>query len=92
MMQNAVNLCHQLEVLKKIPSVSPILWVDKFNSIKITLVTCTKHKTTISVHEFLSDSTFDYSIMLLFDVRFYNNFIFLFYRYYYFNVYFINVC
>ena len=55
--------------------------------------TKTKHKTTISVHElFLSDSTFNYSIILLFDVRFSNNFIFLFYRYYYFNVYFFNVC
>ena len=30
--------------------------------------------------------------MLLFDVRFSNNFIFLFYRDYYFNVYFFNVC
>ena len=52
----------------------------------------TKHKTTISVHEFLSDSTFDYSMMLSFDVRFSNNFIFLFYRYYYCNVCFFNVC
>ena len=30
--------------------------------------------------------------MLLFDVRFSNNFIFLFYRDYYFNVYFFDVC
>ena len=49
----------------------------------------TKHKTMLSVHEFLSDSTFNYPIILIFEVRFSNNFIFLFYRYYYFNV---NVC
>ena len=47
-----------------------------------------QNKTTISVHEFLSDSTLDYPIILLFDVRFSNNFIFLFYRYYFFNIYF----
>ena len=52
----------------------------------------TEYKTTISVHEFLSNSTFDYSIILLFDFHFFNNFIFLFYRYYYFNVYFFNIC
>ena len=50
-------------------------WFRKQNKHK------TKHNTTISVHEFLSDSTFDYPIILLFDVRFSNNFIFLFYRY-----------
>ena len=52
------------------------------------VISQTKQNTqkTISVHEFLSDSTFDYSIILLFDIRFSNNFIFLFYRYYYFNV------
>ena len=54
--------------------------------------TKTKHKTTISVHEFYSDSTFDYPIILLLDVRISNNFIFLFYRYYLINVYFFNVC
>ena len=42
----------------------------------------TKLKTTISVHEFLSDSVFDYSIMLLFDVQLFNNSIFLFYRFF----------
>ena len=52
----------------------------------------TKHETTISVHEFLSDSTFEFPIIILFDVQFSNNFIFLFYRYYYFNIYFFNVC
>ena len=41
--------------------------------------TKTKHKTTISVHEFLSDSTFNYPIILLFEVRFSNNFILFFY-------------
>ena len=51
-----------------------------------------KAQTTISVHEFLSDSTFDYPIILLFDARFSNNVIFLFDRCYYFNVYFFNVC
>ena len=51
-----------------------------------------QRKTTISVHEILSDSTLDYPIILLFNVHFSNNFIFLFYRYYNFNVYFFNVC
>ena len=50
------------------------------------VISQTKHKTTISVHEFLSDSTLDYPIILLFDVRFSNNFILLLYHYYYFNV------
>ena len=56
------------------------------------VISQTKHKLTISVHEFFSYSTFDYPIILLFDVRSSNNFIFQFYRFYYFNVYFFNVC
>ena len=43
-----------------------------------------KNKTTISVHEFVSDSTFDYPLILLFDVLFSNNFNFSILRYYYY--------
>ena len=53
----------------------------------------TQHRRDVIVFSCTSDeSTFDYSLMLLFDVCFSNNFIFLFHRYYYFNVYFFNVC
>ena len=41
MRQIAGNVCHRLEVLKDwFSSVSSILWVDKCNTMKITLVTC----------------------------------------------------
>ena len=58
----------------------------------LSLVISQTNKKQTKNNEFLSDSTFDYKIILLFDGRFSNNFIFRFNRYYYFNVYFLNVC
>ena len=73
---NPGNFCRQISIL-----IHASIKLHFSLSLVISLTKQKQNKTTISVHdEFLSDSTFDYSIMLLFHVRFSNNVIFLFYR------------